>query len=40
LPRMKCLDCGHEFKKYWGWIGSKIKCPACGSKNTVMSGYA
>jgi len=36
LPKMKCLDCGHEFSKLWGWPGSKIKCPSCGSENTVV----
>jgi len=36
LPRMKCLSCGREFKKLFGLPGSKIKCPSCGSENTVV----
>jgi DNA-directed RNA polymerase subunit RPC12/RpoP len=37
MPVMKCLDCGHEFRKLFGLPFAKIKCPKCGSKNTVVA---
>jgi rubredoxin len=36
MPVMKCQACGHEFKKLFGLPGAKIKCPKCGSEQTVV----
>lgn len=34
--KFKCLDCGKEFKKLFNVPGRPIKCPECGSENTVV----
>lgn len=37
--KMKCMECGKEFKKKIGPRTYEVKCPKCGSYDTEPTGY-
>jgi Zn finger protein HypA/HybF involved in hydrogenase expression len=37
--KMKCMECGKDFKKKIGKKTVEVKCPKCGSYDTEPTGY-